>query len=79
MRTPGAVISLILALAMIAGVIGWAMQGAFAPAGASWREVAPYLPWVIAGGLTVAAVIAAFVGLAIYSSRHGYDDPPEAR
>jgi hypothetical protein len=71
-RTIGATVTLV-ALAVLAVYAGWAIH-AGAGVGLGWRGFATAWPFLLAGALTLAAVIGAFVWLAFFSERRGYDD-----
>jgi hypothetical protein len=67
-------LGLVLAcLAAFAVYGGWAFY-AGSNIGDGWVGPLSVWPYLLAGGLTVAAVIALFVWLASYSERRGYDD-----
>lgn len=60
-------------LAASAAYAGWAFfEGS--KVGAGWAGLSTAWPFLLAGVLTVAVVIALFVRLAFYSERHGYDE-----
>jgi hypothetical protein len=63
----------LVALAAIAAYIGWAFHAA-SEIGFGWAGLRPALPYLLAGVVTVECVIAAFVWLALFSERRGYDD-----
>jgi hypothetical protein len=62
-----------VAIAVFAGYFGWAFHAA-SKVGQGWTGLGPALPFLLAGVVTVECVIAAFVWLAFYSERRGYDD-----
>jgi hypothetical protein len=64
---------LLVALAAVAAYAGWAFHAASA-IGFGWTGLRPALPYLLAGVLTVGGVIGAFVWLAFFSERRGYDD-----
>jgi hypothetical protein len=64
---------LFIAVAAVAAYVGWAF-GAGSRIGHGWAGLGPALPYLLAGAVTVECVIAAFVWLAFYSERRGYDD-----
>jgi hypothetical protein len=67
---------LALLFAALAGVAAYAAFALYQNTrmGFGWAGVVPVLPYVIAGTLTVGAVIVVFLWLAGYSERRGYDD-----
>jgi hypothetical protein len=69
-RTAISAIVTIAALAAFAIFVGWA-TGRMDLGWAGLRSAWPYL---LAGIVTVAVVIAGFVRLAFFSDRHGFDD-----
>lgn len=71
-RIPGLLFAFV-AVAAIAAWIGWAFY-AGSRIGEGWTELRPALPYLLAGVVTVECVIGAFVWLAFYSARRGYDD-----
>jgi hypothetical protein len=64
---------LFVAVATVAAWLTWAFQ-AGARIGLGWTGLRSALPYLLAGVATVEVVIVAFVWLAFYSQRHGYDD-----
>lgn len=62
-----------VALAAIAAYAGWAFHAA-SKIGFGWTGLRSALPYLLAGVVTVECVIAAFVWLAFFSARRGYDD-----
>jgi hypothetical protein len=62
-----------VAISAVAAYVGWAFY-AGSKINEGWTGLRPALPFLIAGALTVEVVIAAFVWLAFYSQRRGYDD-----
>ncbi len=68
------VLSLVfVAVAAFAAYFGWAFY-AGSKIGLGWAGLPRALPFLLAGVVTVEAVIGAFVWLAFYSERRGYDD-----
>jgi hypothetical protein len=61
------------ALAAFAAYAGWAFYAA-SRIGRGWAGLRSALPYLLAGVVTVELVIGAFVWLAFYSERRGYDD-----
>jgi hypothetical protein len=73
-RRPVLVFSLVfVGLAAVAAYFGWAVY-AGSKIGLGWAGLRPALPYLLAGVVTVEAVIGAFVWLAFHSERRGYDD-----
>jgi len=68
-----ALVIVLVALAAIAAYVGWAFHAA-SRIGFGWTGLRPALPYLLAGVFTVECVIAAFVWLALFSERRGYDD-----
>jgi cation transporter-like permease len=64
---------LFVAIAAVAAYVGWAVY-AGSKIGRGWTGLRSALPYLLAGVVTVEVVIAAFVWLAFYSQRRGYDD-----
>jgi hypothetical protein len=64
---------LFVALAAFAAYFAWAVA-AGSKIGQGWTGLRPALPYLLAGVVTVEVVIGAFVWLAFYSERRGYDD-----
>jgi hypothetical protein len=62
-----------LALALMGAYAVWAFHAA-ASVGLGWAGLRSAWPYLLAGVLTVEAVIAAFVWLAFFSDRRGHDD-----
>ena len=62
-----------VAVAAFAASFGWAFH-AGSKIGLGWAGLTRALPFLLAGVVTVEALIGAFVWLAFYSERHGYDD-----
>jgi hypothetical protein len=62
-----------LAVAAVAAYVGWAVYAA-SKIGQGWTGLGQAWPYLLAGVVTVEAVIGAFVWLAFYSERRGYDD-----
>ena len=62
-----------IGLAVVASYVVWAVYAA-AHVGHGWTGLQSAWPYLLAGALTVGAVIAAFVWLAFFSERRGYDD-----
>lgn len=60
-------------LAIIAAYAGWAAYKG-SKIGGGWAGLAQAWPYLLAGVLTVSAVMILFIWLAFYSDRHGYDD-----
>ena len=60
-------------VAAVAAYVGWAFHAA-SKIGRGWAGLRPALPYLLAGAVTVECVIAAFVWLAFYLERRGYDD-----
>jgi hypothetical protein len=72
MRKHGSLGLLVLCYAAFAGYAAWAFfKGS--QIGRGWQGLAQAWPYLLAGGLTVAAVTGLFVWVAFYSERHGYD------
>ena len=63
----------LVALAVIAAYVAWAAY-AGGKVGLGWAGLRSAWPYLLAGVLTVACVIAAFVRLAFFSDRSGFDD-----
>ena len=77
---PRSIAMVILAVLVLAGVgayVAWAVREA-SKLGAGWAGLDTAWPYLLAGVLTVAVAIAAFVRLAFFSERHGYDDRADA-
>jgi hypothetical protein len=64
---------LFVAIGAVAAYVGWAFY-AGSRIGLGWGGLRPALPYLLAGAVTVECVIGAFVWLAFYSERRGYDD-----
>jgi hypothetical protein len=67
--------SLALLAVCLAAVVGYAIW-AFSrdsSIGGGWTSLSQTWPYLLAGVLTVAAVLGLFVWLALYSDRRGYD------
>jgi len=62
-----------LGLAAFGTYAAWAFYAA-AEVGYGWTGLRSAWPYLFAGALTVGVVIAAFVWLAFFSERRGYDD-----
>ena len=62
-----------LGLAGMGAYVAWAFHAA-AKMNLGWAGLRSAWPYLLAGVLTVECVIAAFVWLAFFSARHGYDD-----
>ncbi|HEX3885987.1 MAG TPA: hypothetical protein VHW05_00725 [Phenylobacterium sp.] len=60
-------------LAVCAIYFGWAIHSA-SRIGFGWRGLDSAWPYLLAGVFTVGCVLAAFVWLAFFSERRGYDD-----
>ena len=72
-RTAFYVCLFLLGLAAFAAWAAWTVH-AGSKIGLGWTGLGSAWPYLIAGVLTVAGVIAAFVWLAFFSERRGYDD-----
>ena len=72
-RRRALVLSLVFVVLAAAAYFGWAVYAA-SKIGSGWAGLRPALPYLLAGVVTVEVVIGAFVWLAFYSERHGYDD-----
>ena len=72
-RTPLYAGLFLLGLAAFAAWAAWAVNEG-SKVGLDWTGLGSAWPYLIAGVLTVAGVIAAFVWLAFFSERRGYDD-----
>ncbi|HZZ67987.1 MAG TPA: hypothetical protein VFE18_07420 [Phenylobacterium sp.] len=72
-RTAIGAILTFAALAVCAIYFGWAIHFA-SGIGLGWRGLGSAWPYLVAGVLTVGCVLAAFVWLAFFSERRGYDD-----
>lgn len=68
-----ALVLLFAAIAVVAAYVVWAAN-AGAKVGQGWKGLRPALPYLIAGVVTVGAMIAGFVRLVFYSASRGYDD-----
>jgi hypothetical protein len=64
---------LFVGVALVAAYAVWAFYAA-SKIGFGWAGLRSAWPFVLAGSLTVECVIAAFVWLAFFSERRGYDD-----
>lgn len=64
---------LLLGLAAFAAYAAWAVWTASGQ-GAGWAGLGSAWPYLLAGVVTVACAIAAFLRLAFFSESHGYDD-----
>lgn len=60
-------------LAAVGAYVTWAVHAA-AKVGLGWAGLRSAWPYLLAGALTVEVVIGAFVWLAFFSERRGYDD-----
>lgn len=60
-------------LAIVTAYVTWAFYRA-SKTGLGWTGLQSAWPYLLAGVLTVEGVIAAFVWLAFFSQRRGYDD-----
>ena len=80
MRRHRAIIALVvlIALAGAAAYVAWAAMAA-SKLGAGWAGLDSAWPYLLAGVLTVAVVIAGFLRLASFSDRKGYDDGADTR
>jgi hypothetical protein len=63
----------ILLLVGVAAYVIWAVRAA-SKIGAGWEGLGSAWPYIVAGALTAAVVIAAFVRLAFLSQSRGFDD-----
>ena len=63
----------LVALAAIAAYAGWAFYAA-SGIGYGWTGLRSAMPYLLAGAVTVGGVIGAFVWLAFFSERRGYDE-----
>jgi cation transporter-like permease len=73
MRKHPSLILLVTCLAVIVAYATWAVyQGS--KTGGGWTSLVHAWPYLLAGILTVAAVLGVFVWLALYSDRRGYDE-----
>jgi hypothetical protein len=62
-----------LGLAAFAVFAGWVLFES-SQIGDGWRSLGPIWPYVVGGGLIVAALAGFLIWLAFYSASHGYDD-----
>lgn len=74
MKRVPTVVGLLVALALVAGLLGWGYY-ASTRLGGGWDWITPILPFVIVGLIAVGGLTGVLMWLAFYSSRHGYDDP----
>jgi hypothetical protein len=63
---------LVVYLAAIVAYATWALYRG-SKIGDGWASLLQAWPYLLAGVLTVAAVLGLFVWLALYSDKHGYD------
>jgi hypothetical protein len=62
-----------LAVAIVGAYVAWAFRAA-AKINLGWAGLRSAWPYLLAGVLTVEAMIIGFVWLAFYSARRGFDD-----